>query len=217
MKKTVFYSKPLLILLCIMFVISVAGCGGDDGMDGAVALINGYTTSLPKDIRAPANANFFGFRIEAMGDRFGYRVGYAIVENGVRTDTIVYSYTPTGVDDFKITNCSFILAGNFFEGNLRLQHMQSGDGWSYTGDTVTLEINPLSGYTILTRRSDFEATLLIGDDLVLACAIGSADNETLRPTSLEIFDGYRTIDEALVNPAKADRPFLLIFYISAGA
>jgi hypothetical protein len=73
----------------------------------------------------------------------------------------------------------------------------------------------LSGVSFLTRADDFESALGWGDDLVIAAAIGSADDEVLRPLTIEFFDNFRTIDEALDNQNMADRPFLLLFYVSA--
>ena len=213
MNKILKYSKPVIILVCVLSIAFTAGC--NKTIEGAVASITGYTTSPPKDISVPTKSNYIGFKVEAAGDRYGYRIGYAIVENGIRTDTILYSFNPTPQNDFKLTKCSFILSGNFFDEFIKLQHIQSGDGWDYVSDTIEIPLPVLSGYTLLTRGSDFESMLLIGDDLVLACVVGSVENETLRPTTLEVFDLYRTINEALTDPAKADRPFLLIFYISA--
>ena len=216
MKKV--FSKSMLILLCISIIVVAAGCGGDDGpAEGEVALVNNYSTSPPKDMTVSAKSNYFGLDVEAISDRFGYRIGYAIIKNGEREDFTLYSFEPSPVEDFKITRCSFIIGGKVNEGEITIQHIQSGEGWAYTSDVTELEIPLLTGNMQLIRNSEFETTLLVGDDLVLWGIIGSVDNEALRPTTIEIFDGYRTIYEALNNPAKADRAFLLLFYITAGA
>ena len=215
MKKVL--GKLILILLCISMIVIAAGCGDDGPDEGSVAFINGYTKSPPKDMNVSAKASFFGFDVEALSDRFGYRIGYAIVVNGERTDSTMYSFEPSPVEDFKFTTCGFIIGGNFNAGQITIQHIQSGEGWAYTSDVIEIEIPELTGNLQLVRSSDFESTLLVGDDLVLWGVIGSVNNEPLRPTTIEIFDGYRTIYEALNNPAKADRQFLLLFYITAGA
>ena len=214
MKRLITFGKPVILLVLVFGFIFTTGCGGG-GVEGAVATISGFTTSAPKDVSVKASDSFFGFSAEAAGDRYGYRIGYAVVENGVRTDHIIYTFTPTPNDDFKNTTCSFVLSGNFFDEYVKLQHIQSGDGWSYVGDTTQIHLPILSGFTILTRPNDFEHLLLFGDDLVIASVIGATGNEVLRPTTLDVFDQYRTIDEALTNPSKADRPFLLIFFITA--
>jgi len=214
MKQLIKFGKPIILFLLVFGFIFTSGCGGG-GVEGAVATVSGFTTSAPKDVNARATDRFFGFSVEAEGDRYGYKIGYAIVENGVRTDHVLYSFTPTPNDDFKNTSCTFILSGNFLDEFVKLQHIQSGDGWSYNSDVIQINLPVLSGFMVLPRANDFEHLLLFGDDLVIASVIGATGGETLRPTTLDVFDQYRTIDEALTNPSKADRPFLLIFYISA--
>ena len=217
MKNIIKYGKLILVILCALMIVVAAGCGDKGPPEGAVAIINNYSTSPPKDLSVSARASYFGFDVEAISDRFGYRIGYAVIIGGDRTDYIMYSFEPSPVEDFKITKCGFIIGGNFNSGEVTIQHIQSGEGWSYTSDVIDVEIPELTGNLRLVRNNDFENMLLVGDDLVLWGVIGSVNNEPLRPTTIELFDGYRTLYEALANPAKADRQFLLLFYVTAGA
>jgi hypothetical protein len=213
MKKIIKFGKPLLLILCVISIMLVSGCGGT--IEGAVASITNYSTTIPRDMQAPATARFVSFHIESESERFGYQIGFATVVNGIRNDTILYTFGPFTQSEFASVYCSVLIMGNFFSENVSFIHRQHGDGWSYVSDQIVVYLPELSGYNLLNRSSYFEHILLEGEDLVVAGAIGSVDGEVLRPITLDVFDNFRTIDDALNSHHFEYRPFLLIFFISA--
>jgi len=96
MRKLITFSKPIILLLLIFGFILTTGCG-DGGVEGAVATVSGFTYTAPKDSNARASDRFFGFSVDGEGDRYGYKIGYAIVENGERTDRILFR-PPVGAE-----------------------------------------------------------------------------------------------------------------------
>jgi hypothetical protein len=215
MKRIIMLGRLLLLLLCALPIILLSGCGDDNG--DSIARISDYTTIVPRDVTTPANSRFVGFNIQSRDERIGYSIGYAVIVNGIRTDHILFEFDPATMAQFSSTSCSFVISGNFFGEHISIVHRQFGEGWSYISDSIMVEVPALTGNNILTRPVDFEAALRQGDDLVLAAAIGSAEGEVFRPIEIDFFDNFRTIEEAMNDQNMEDRPFLLIFYISANS
>ena len=200
-------------------MLSVVGCGqsGDRASGGTVCTISDFTTEIHEYIR-PAlghDANFFSFTVEP-GD-FCYDVGYAVIEEGVRTDYIQHTFDPT--DEYYIENSadsrfSFLMTGGVFTGEDKLRFGMAFDNGSYTRPEVDMELPNLSGFAFSVRPERFKKSIVVGEEIVLAYFVGSIDGG-VHGIDIGRFDQYKTIGEAMSDPDVSDNPFHLIFYVSA--
>jgi hypothetical protein len=212
--------KVFVLILIGIIAVSGAGCkqvSGSDS-DSIVCEISAYTTVLPSNVEAALpNAEFLYFNVNPKEYGHDYKIGYALIVDGERTDNILYHFDSTGEQNLTDTEISFLLTGSFFEENpVGLSHAMITGGTT-TGGDIFIEMPKLTGYAPLMRPENYRAFLHEGEELVLACFVGSmADNGRLRATAIGIFDEYGTIDEAMKNSDNLqDNPVHLIFYITA--
>ena len=203
--------KKILIIICI-FMLSAAGCGqsGNQMSHDAACTISDFTTEISEPVQLAPDARFISFAVTSGTSR--YKVGYAVISDGVRKDNIVYTQDPASI---KI-GFSFLMAGDFYNNNVMMNYGMYVDTWeSPFMEEFPLELPALMGMGAAVRPEAFNQTLSKGEEIVLAVFAGSLFESSVRAIDLGKFDQYKTIDEAMSSPEILDNPFNLIFYVSA--
>ena len=210
--------KNTMIIFCAlaMFATTVScGQNGTDSSNNIACNISAFTSLIQDDIR-PAlgnDANFISFTIAS--EDVQYRVGYAVIVDGVRTNTLLHEYDPIHDSDWGNFRCSILVTDGFFSGDAVLRFGMSFEGGGSTRSPYPLELPIMTGFTYDVRPERFAKTLNIGEEIVLAVFSGSSDNSGVRGIGLYGFDECKTIDEAMNSPDLSNNPINLIFYVSA--